>query len=297
MTTALLDRRDDIAVVLAVIGAGLFAETGVSERHPHRIIDVGIREQTMIGVASGMALEGYRPIAHSYAPFLVERAFEQIKLDFVHQGVGGILVSVGASHDWAAGGRSHMAPGDVALLRTLPGWEIHVPGHPDDVQAVLLDAAGHDRPVYIRLSERSNIRSAAAPGSIHIVRPGSSSSPGVLAVGPMLDPVLDATIGLDVTVAHAVTVQPLDSEGLRSLAGSGDLVLVEPYLRGTSTAAVVDTMSDRRVRILSLGVGPEELRTYGTAEEHDRAWSLDADGLRRSIRRFVGGGHLGTLVV
>ena len=113
----------------------------------------------------------------------------------------------------------------------------------------------------------------------------------------MLDVVLDATCGLDVTVAHAVTVQPLENAALRALAQSGDLVLVEPYLRGTSTPAVAEALTDRRVRILGLGVGPEELRHYGTAEEHDRAWSLDRDGLRRAIRRFVGGGHPGAMVV
>ena len=297
VTADLLDDREDVAVVLAVIGAARLREVGAMDRHPDRVIDVGIREQTMIGVAAGMALEGYRPIAHSYAPFLVERAFEQIKLDFVHQGASAILVSVGASHDWAAGGRSHMAPGDVALLKTLPGWEIHVPGHPDDVEAALRAAAGHSRPVYIRLSERSNARPSAAPGRIDIVRRGSPTGVGVLAVGPMLDPVLEATYGLDVTVAHTVTVQPLDHAALGPLARSGDLVLVEPYLQGTSTAAVAAALPDRRLRILALGVGAEELRRYGTAEDHDRAWSLDPDGLRRSIRQLVGGGCRGAMVV
>ena len=84
-TSELMERCDDLALVLADIGVDRFRATGAIERHRRRIVNVGIREQLMIGVTAGFALAGYRPIAHTYAPFLVERAFEQIKLDLVHQ--------------------------------------------------------------------------------------------------------------------------------------------------------------------------------------------------------------------
>lgn len=126
----LLDEDPRLAVVLAVIGHESFRE--VERRHPHRVIDVGIREQLLVGAGGGIALTGMRPIVHTFASFLVERPFEQVKLDFGHQGVGGVLVSAGGSYDWPAGGFTHMSPGDVALLDTLDGWTVHVPGHPDE---------------------------------------------------------------------------------------------------------------------------------------------------------------------
>src|SRR5689334_25401639 len=118
---AALEDDDRVAVVLAEIGVSQMP------RHP-RLYNVGIREQLMIGVAAGLSLEGYRPVAHSYTPFLVERPWEFLKLDLGHNDLGAVLVSIGASYDAARAGRTHQAPEDVALVAALPGWTIHVPG-------------------------------------------------------------------------------------------------------------------------------------------------------------------------
>ena len=88
----------------------------------------------MIGVAAGLALEGYRPVVHTYTPFLVERPYEQVKLDLGHRTSAPCSSATGASYDAARSGRTHQAPEDVALLSALPGWTIHVPGHPDELE-------------------------------------------------------------------------------------------------------------------------------------------------------------------
>ncbi|AWI32117.1 transketolase family protein [Streptomyces tirandamycinicus] len=288
-TTRLLDEDPRLALVLADISADGFRPA--ARAHPSRVINVGIREQLMIGVGGGLALTGLRPVVHTFASFLVERPFEQVKLDFGHQGVGGVLVSAGASYDWPAGGFTHMAPGDVALLDTLDGWTVHVPGHPDEAEALLRRATPGDDRVYVRLSLQSNEHGRPVDGARFL--PAREGRDGVVvAVGPMLDHVLAATEGMDVTVLYATTVRPFDASAVRRAIGHGpaDVVIVEPYLAGTSTAAVNEALADVPHRVLGLGVARRELRRYGRMEEHLAAHGLDPAGLRDRIARFLGAG-------
>jgi len=284
----LLDTDPRVAVLLADITADAFE--AARSRHPDRVVNVGIREQLLISVAGGMALTGMRPIAHTFASFLVERPFEQIKLDLNHQGAGAILVSSGASFDYAAAGRTHQSPGDVALLGTLPGWTVHVPGHADEAERMLRAAAVGSGLVYIRLSAQAN----AAPLPVRrlgftVLRRGTLAT--IVTVGPLAGAVIEATSGMDVTVLYAPTVRPFDGETLRATLIAPVVVLVEPYLAGTSVAEVANALADLPYRVLGLGVARDELRRYGTPREHQAAHGLDPASLRERIAGFLDAGH------
>jgi transketolase len=284
VTSALLDEDPRLAVVLADISADGFGPA--RRRHPDRVINVGIREQLLVSVTGGLALAGLRPIAHTFASFLVERPFEQLKLDLNHQGAAAVLVSSGASYDYSDSGRTHQSPGDVALLHTLPGWTVHVPGHPDEAEHMIRAAAAGDGLIYVRLSVASNaVPLESTPGRLTVLRTGRQGT--VLVAGPLADTVIDATLGLDVTVLYAATIRPLDAATLRETLGAPAVVLVEPYLAGTSVPAVTGALRDIPHRVLGLGVGRAELRRYGTPAEHDAAHGLDTRSLRAAISEFL----------
>jgi transketolase len=280
LTREALDEDERVAVVTAQIGNEAIGE------HP-RHFDVGIREQLVVGVAAGLALEGYRPIAHSYTPFLVERPYEMLKLDLGHNDLGAVLVSIGASYDAAHEGRTHQAPEDVALVAALPGWTIHVPGHVDEADRLFRQALGGDGRTYLRLSEETN-HARVDPGWLTVLRHGSPGAPLVVAVGPTLTSVLEATSDRDVTVAYIATVRPFPHDELRGALGNGtDVVLVEPYQAGTSAAEVAVALRDRPHRLLALGVPNAEFRRYGTGEEHRAAHCLDGAGITGALSEFL----------
>ncbi|GAA3537722.1 transketolase [Amycolatopsis ultiminotia] len=282
-----LDTDPRLVVLTADISSWFFWDA--KKEHPDRVLNFGIREQAMIDIAGGFALTGMRPVVHTYAPFLIERPFEQIKIGLAHQNVGAVLVSVGASYDDPSWGRTHQAPGDVALLDTLPGWTVHVPGHEDEVAPLLHQAIASDERVYVRLSERANSEAVPVSDGFTVLRRGGAGV--VIAVGPVLDEVLAATSTMDVTVLYASTIRPFDHAGLRAAVGAArpDVVLVEPYLRGTSAFEVSEALADVPHRLRTFGTWRDrEARVYGTAEEHDRLFGLDAAGLAESITGFLG---------
>jgi transketolase len=105
----------------------------------------------------------------------------------------------------------------------------------------------------------------------------------------VLDEVLAATADRDVSVLYAHTVRPFDSAALRRLLTTPEVVLVEPWLAGTSARCIAEALVDVPHRLLALGTRRHELRHYGSPADHQRAHGLDAAGLRRSVDGFLDG--------
>ena len=281
----LFDRDEDVAVVMADISLDYLRAT--VERDPRRAINVGIMEQSAVGVAAGFALEGFHPIVHTLAPFLAERPLEQIKLDFGYQGLGGLFISAGASYDYGESGGTHHAGGDVQALGSIPRLEVLVPGSARETDALVRSSYANGAPTYLRTSTVENDEPVElAPGGLTVVRRGADLT--VIAAGPFLSRTLAALDGLDATVLYATTLVPLDAETLaREAAPSTDVVLVEPVYEGTTAAQVSAALAHRPTRLLSIGVPRRFIKHYGTSEQHDAELGLDVHGIRERILAFT----------
>jgi transketolase len=287
-TAAIVDlfRHDErVAVVMADISLDQLRPA--VEHDPRRAINVGIMEQTAIGVAAGFALEGFHPVVHTLAPFLAERPFEQIKVDFGYQGLGGLFVSVGASYDYGESGATHHAPGDVQALGAIPRLEVLVPGTPREAATLIRRTYANGRPTYLRTSTVENDRDVElAPAGLTLVRRGTRLT--VVVAGPLLSRTLDALDGIDATVLYATTLVPLDRETLaREAADAAEIVLVEPVYEGTTAAQVSGALAHRPSRILSIGAPRRFIHSYGTLSEHDLELGLDTASIRARIRAFL----------
>jgi transketolase len=282
----LVDEDERAAVVLAEISTEYF--DACAARHPDRVINVGIMEQTMVGVAAGLAMEGMHPIAHSIAPFVAERAYEQLKIDIGYQGLGGTFVGTGGSYDYASEGATHHAPADAALMLAVPRMQVLVPGHPDEVEALLRAVHGGAAPTYMRLSTATNRGTHATTlGEVKVIRPGAAALV-ILAFGPMLDRTLTAAEGLDATVLYAAGARPFDGAAVAAAVGDGStLVIVEPWYEGTVAPIVLEALAGRPIGVVVIGVPRRFIHRYGTTADLDRDVGLDVGGLRARLERLT----------
>jgi transketolase len=276
------DKR--LFLVLAEIGRD--QASGLFVAYPERTLNVGISEQTMIGVGAGLALEGFIPVLHSITPFLVERPFEQIKDDFCYQRLGGNLVSTGASYDYGTDGMTHYGVGDVQVLRSLPGMQITVPGTASEFDQLFKAAYANGVPTYYRLNTATNAQTGSVQfGRMDVVKRGQRAT--IIAVGPMLDRTLAAVADMDVSVLYCTTVAPFDVATLCAIASSGDVIVVEPYYEGVLVPDIMQALSHRPVRVEAIGVPHQVISRYGTTEQHDEALGLTSPAIRQRIERFL----------
>ena len=121
----IMDKDERVVVLLGDIGVYAFKD--VMAKYPTRCYNIGILEQSMVGMAAGLSMAGFIPIVHTIEPFLVDRAFEQIKIDFGYQGLKGNIVGVDVSESAPNLGYTHQCPYAISHVKDVQGMKIHEP--------------------------------------------------------------------------------------------------------------------------------------------------------------------------
>ena len=150
--TELADRDEKIYVLVGDIGYRVFDE--FREKHPNRFINMGICEQSMIGVSAGMALEGLKPWVYTITPFLIERPFEQIKLDINHQNVNVNLVGYS---DYPTLGPTHSEINAKEMMKLFKNIESFFPSDGDETEKMIFQAYEIEGPSFISLKSDPNL--------------------------------------------------------------------------------------------------------------------------------------------
>jgi transketolase len=146
----LMGRNKKIIFLTADLGFKLFDR--IAARHPDRVINVGIREATMIGVAAGLSKEGFLPFVYSLVPFVTLRCMEQIRVDLCYNNLSAVLVGVGSGFAYGPNGPTHMGIEDIGVMNALPNLAILTPCDAFEVRMLLPQAIRLRTPVYVRLA-------------------------------------------------------------------------------------------------------------------------------------------------
>jgi transketolase len=207
-TSELADVDEKIVMVFGDISVFLFND--FQKKFPDRFYNMGICEQALVSVAAGLSSQGFVPFVHSIAPFVTERALEQIKLDCSYNQFPVNIVSCGATFDYAWDGATHHAWTDTAFLRVIPDVEVFQPGSPAEVDRLLRWHYNDGKTSYFRLSDHGHSEKFEIERGKGIVLSDRKAPVTVVTAGPILDSVLKAAEGLDVNIIYFHTLKPFD---------------------------------------------------------------------------------------
>lgn len=278
----------DPRTVLLLSGIRQFSFREVMGKYPERAFDIGIMEDCAVSVAAGLSASGLIPFLHTWAPFLVERTYEQLKLDFGAQGLQGNFISAGASYDLTDFGESHYCPADVPILKQIDNMEIIVPGTAEEFGRLLAGAYDDGKPTYYRLSDRTNEKSYEVSfGKAVVIQKGSRGT--VIAVGPMLDIIAKAAEDVDVTILYYTTVEPFDTDTLKANLAGDKVMICEPYNSGAVLPDVMRGLSEERIKTECLGFDKTEFCRLGSYHDNESRWGFDSRTVRRRLQDFLEG--------
>ena len=260
--------RNEEDTSLFLVDIGVWAFSGILKDYPGRVMNIGIFEDGMVSLAAGMALGGIIPTVYGISPFIVNRAMEQLKLDFAYQGLQGNFITTGAAYDFSTLGYSHYCPEDLGVISMIPGFEFVAPGTAAEFSRLFGQTRRDGHPTYYRLSDHVNKTEAEVEfGKAAVIQTGSRAT--VVAVSMMLDTVLETYAGEDVSILYYTTLLPFDRETLREHYNGGRILLYEPHYEGTLLYEVYKTFPDRPVQVSCTGVRREILRNYGSKKQND----------------------------
>ena len=245
--TALKDER---VVVMTAENRALVR--GAGRRLGDRFIDTGITEQTLVGMAAGLALRGRIPVIHALAPFLTMRAYEFIRTDV---GIAHLPVKLsgyipGFLSD--GNGPTHQSIEDVAIMRGIPGMEVYCPADEDDLVKMLPAIWASPSPAYVRINHKvgSYTHTPYVPGEAEVLAHGTDVT--ILVYGFLFDNALQAKgilekEGLSVGLVNMRSLKPVDEEAIIAAARQSSLlVTIEDHLRTGGLYSIATEVLMRR---------------------------------------------------
>lgn len=300
--------RDGVAEGLALIGgdervvvlSGDLAEStrvmAFGKDYPARFLEMGVQEQNIVGVAAGLASEGYIPFVSSYAAFSPGRNWEQIRVSVCMPSLNVKIIGGHGGVATGVNGPTHQATEDIALIRTLPKMTVLAPADASQCAAAVVASYHHTGPVYIRTARPQTPDFTKGQsfeiGKIYRYREGRDLT--IAACGVLVWEALQvaeelAKKGVECEVLNVSTIKPLDQDTLLvSVLKTRRLLTLEDHqIAGGMGSALVEALAELGpVPTKRLGVN-DRFGVSGSYEDVYRLMGFDRDSLRDQIEQWA----------
>jgi transketolase len=273
----LANDNKDVVLITGDLGFGLFED--FSEKFPSQFINIGIAEQNMIGVSTGLALEGKIVFVYSIGNFPTLRCLEQIRNDACYHNLNINIICMGAGFSYGALGMSHHATEDIAIMRSLPGTTVISPSTEDEAYFSTIELSKRNGVGYLRLdkskvSKRKKSKSELEIGKGNILKDGSDYT--IIACGGIVEEALLAADDLDKNnisckVVSMHTIKPIDNALIQDCVknSKGIVSLEEGNITGGLGSAILEAClknGEFPLKMKTLGINDEYVSIVGSQE-------------------------------
>jgi len=299
MVYQLAKKDERIFFIGSDLGVGTLQK--FQEEMPDRFFMEGISEANVIGMATGLALDGKILYVNTIATFLTRRCFEQVVLDVCLHNVNVRLIGNGGGLVYAPLGPTHLAIEDLAILRAIPNMTIIAPADANEMRRLMPLTVNHKGPIYIRLAKGYDpiVTRDDLPfeiGKAISMREGSDAL--VVTTGITLKIALDAAArlseeGLELVVLHVPTIKPLDTDAIVTQAARVPVIVTieEHTLMGGLGSAVAEIIAEANFnpakRFKRLGIPDVFPDEYGSQASLMEKYFITTEKLISTIRSLV----------
>ena len=284
-------------IVLTTDVAGSVRANWFAEKFPQRFFDLGIAEQNMISVATGISLENKIPFATTFGVFITGRVWDQIRVLVSYSQTNVKLVATHTGVTVGEDGATHQILEDIALMRVLPNMTVIVPSDFNETKKAIFAAADFKGPIYIRLGRQKAplITTDDAPfeiGKSQKLRDGNDVT--IVACGVLVYEALLAAeklnkLGISARVLNMHTIKPLDVDSLLEAAKTtGAIVTAEEHqIAGGLGSAVAEVLSQQNpIPIEMIGIN-DEFGISGTSDQLLTYYGLRSDNIVDSVKKVL----------
>ena len=244
-------KNENIFLIVGDLGFSVVEE--FAELFPERFLNAGIAEQNMIGIAAGLAKEGYNVYLYSIGNFPTLRCMEQIRYDVAYHNLNVKIVSVGAGYAYGSLGASHHATEELGMMRTIPNMVICSPCDPIETKAITTISVDYNGPMYLRLGKAGEkiihkTSCSLKMGELTPVLIGNGSDKALFASGSILNDAVNYVTrnSLNVDIFSVPFVKPLDIGKLKEIVNRySSVVTLEEHQKSCGIgSAIVEIVND-----------------------------------------------------
>ena len=270
---------------------------------PERFFMEGVSEQYIIGMAAGLAMEGFIPYVNTIATFLTRRCYEQVAVDLCMHDLPVRLIANGGGGVYAPLGPTHLAIEDIAIMRALPNMAVVAPCDADEMNRLMMSTLEWPHPIYIRLAKGGDRVVSAEQNGFELGK-SIKMKDGVdglfITTGVMTQLALETAEvlkaqGVDVGVLHVHTIKPFDTSGVVSAIESVNAVVTveEHIVNGGLGSAVLESCSELHPELLPkisrIGIPDKFAIEYGSQSSLLKHWGITSDNLVTAMMKKLGG--------